>query len=324
MDLHACTLCPRACGADRTAGPGLCGAGELPRLARAALHRWEEPCVSGTRGSGAVFFSGCPLGCCFCQNRAISSGNRGAEVSPERLEEIFLELQDQGAHNLNLVSAGQYLPQVARVLGRVRGRLRIPVVYNTGGYERAEALRQLDGLVDVYLPDLKFYDSALAARYAAAPDYFPVAAAAIGEMLRQTGPVELDEEGLIRRGVMVRHLVLPGGRGDSEQILRWMAGHLPLSDIRLSLMWQYTPDADSPHKELRRRVATGEYRPLAELAAELGFQGYLQERSSARESYTPAFDLEGVLRRASGGPAAEDAAPLSHDSPGDLSMRTLF
>ena len=249
MDLHACTLCPRACGTDRTAGPGLCGPGELPRLARAALHRWEEPCVSGTRGSGAVFFSGCPLGCCFCQNRAISSGNRGAEVSPERLEEIFLELQDQGAHNLNLVSAGQYLPQVARVLGRVRGRLRIPVVYNTGGYERAEALRQLDGLVDVYLPDLKFYDPALAARYAAAPDYFPVAAAAIGEMLRQTGPVELDEEGLIRRGPASGAPRRPRGFGTDFTLDGGASapfGHPPVPDVAVHSRRGQPPQGAAP------------------------------------------------------------------------------
>lgn len=306
-----CMLCPRGCGADRSREEGRCGGGALPRVARAALHAWEEPCISGSRGSGAVFFSGCPLGCCFCQNRTISAGNFGAEVSLERLEEIFLSLQAQGAHNLNLVSAGQYLPQVVQVLERVKDRLSIPVVYNTGGYETVEALRRLEGLVDVYLPDLKFFDPQVARRYADAPDYFPVASAAILEMYRQTGPLVLDEEGLLRRGLVVRHLVLPGNRRDSEQILRWLAANLPLDGFYLSLMRQFTPDPESPYKELRRRVATGEYRPLAELAGELGFSGFTQGRESAVGAYTPSFALEGVLEDgpAGGPPQKEEEKP---------------
>lgn len=297
MDLDHCTLCPRECGADRRRGPGRCGAGALPRLARAALHRWEEPCISGDdprRGSGTVFFSGCPLGCCFCQNDAISRGNFGAEVTVSRLAKIFLELQDQGAWNINLVSAAQYLPQVIEALDLAGKRLTIPVVYNSGGYEKPESLRLLEGYVDIYLPDLKFYDPALAEGCAGAPDYFAVASAAIPEMFRQTGPLDQDQSGMLRRGVMVRHLVLPGQRKDSERLLRWLAGALPVGEIYLSLMSQYTPYRPMPVKALDRRVATFEYEWVREVADRLGFSGYGQERTSAKEEYTPPFDLEGV------------------------------
>lgn len=297
MDLSHCTLCPRECGRDRALGQGRCGAGSLPRLARAALHRWEEPCISGGdpgRGSGTVFFSGCPLGCCFCQNHPISHGNFGKEVAVSRLAEIFLELQEQGAWNINLVSATQYIPQVAEALDLVKGRLNIPVVWNTGGYEKAESLRLLEGYVDVYLPDLKFFDPSLSELCADAPDYFSVAAAAILEMFRQVGPVQMGEDGMLRRGVMVRHLVLPGQRRDSEQLLRWLAEAVPVEDIFLSLMSQYTPYRPVPQKALNRRVASFEYNWVREIAQELGFSGYGQERSSAREEYTPPFDLEGV------------------------------
>lgn len=299
MDLSHCILCPRACGADRTLGQGRCGAGMLPRLARAALHRWEEPCISGTdprRGSGTVFFSGCPLGCRFCQNYPISRENFGGEVPVSRLAEIFLELQDQGAWNINLVSATQYIPQVIKALDLTKGRLHIPVVWNTGGYEKAESLRLLEGYVDIYLPDLKFFDPALSDLCAAAPDYFAAASAAIPEMLRQTGPIRLGEDGMLRRGVMVRHLVLPGQRKDSQRLLRWLAGAVPAEDIYLSLMSQYTPYRPL-EKPLNRRVATFEYNWVRDIAEELGFSGYGQERTSAKEEYTPPFDLTGVERQ---------------------------
>ena len=297
MDMTHCTLCPRECGADRTTGRGRCGAGALPRLARAALHRWEEPCISGcdpARGSGAVFFSGCPLRCCFCQNEQISSGGFGKEIPVSRLAEIFLELQEAGAWNINLVSAAQYLPQVIEALEQTRGRLEIPVVYNSGGYEKAESLRLLEGLVDIYLPDLKFMDPALAEACAGAPDYFAVASAAILEMARQTGPLRLGEDGMLKRGLIVRHLVLPGQRKDSAALLRWLAGALPTESFYLSLMSQYTPLRPQPLKALNRRVASLEYGYLQQLAQELGFQGFGQERTSAKEEYTPAFDLTGV------------------------------
>ena len=241
-----------------------------------------------------MFFSGCPLGCCFCQNDAISRGNFGAEVTVSRLAKIFLELQDQGAWNINLASAAQYHPQVIEALDLAGKRLTIPVVYNSGGYEKPESLRLLEGYVDIYLPDLKFYDPALAESCAGAPDYFAVASAAIPEMFRQTGPLDQDQSGMLRRGVMVRHLVLPGQRKDSERLLRWLAGALPVGEIYLSLMSQYTPYRPMPVKALDRRVATFEYEWVREVADRLGFSGYGQERTSAKEEYTPPFDLEGV------------------------------
>lgn len=303
MDLTCCTLCPRECGADRTQGRGRCGAGMLPRLARAALHRWEEPCISGTdpsRGSGTVFFSGCPLGCRFCQNHSVSLENFGKEVSVPRLGAIFLELQAQGAWNLNLVSAAQYLPQVIEALDLVRGRLQIPVVYNSGGYEKVESLRLLEGYVDIYLPDLKFMDPALGADCAGAPDYFEVASAAILEMVRQVGPPQMGADGMLRRGVIVRHLVLPGERRDSERLLRWLAGAVPVEDVLLSLMSQYTPCRPMGRKALNRRLSTFEYDWVRDIAQELNFSGYGQERSSAREEYTPPFDLTGVEQKEEG------------------------
>lgn len=296
MDLSCCALCPRECGADRTLGLGRCGAGSLPRLARAALHRWEEPCISGgapQRGSGTVFFSGCPLGCCFCQNYPISHENFGKEVPVSRLSEIFLELEDQGAWNINLVSATQYIPQVVEALEMVKGRLGIPVVYNTSGYEKAESLRLLEGYVDIYLPDLKFYDPALSERCADAPDYFSTASAAILEMYRQVGHLQMGKDGMLHRGMVVRHLVLPGQRKDSEKLLRWLAEAVPKEDILLSLMSQYTPYRPL-EKPLNRRVATFEYNWVRDIADELGFSGYGQERTSAKEKYTPPFDLTGV------------------------------
>lgn len=297
LEITSCRLCPRECGADRTKEQGRCGGGSLPRLARAALHQWEEPCLSGSdpaRGSGTVFFSGCPLGCCFCQNYAISQGNFGKEVTVKRLARIFLELQEAGAWNLNLVSATQYAPWVIRALDRVKGRLNIPVVWNSGGYEKVETLEMLKGYVDVWLPDLKFHDPALGDACAGAPDYFPRACAAIEEMYRQAGSLEWGEDGMLRRGLVVRHLVLPGFRKDSEKLLRWLAEAIPPQDFLLSLMSQYTPYRQALVKSLNRRVATFEYNWVRDLAQELGFQGYGQERTSAKEEYTPPFDLAGV------------------------------
>ncbi len=293
----ACGLCPRLCGADRSrphAPRGLCGGGSLPRLARAALHQWEEPCISGTRGSGTVFFSGCPLGCCFCQNREISAGNFGKEVSTARLGEIFLELQEKGAHNINLVSPTQYAPWIAEALDGVRGELHIPVVCNTGGYERVETLRLLEGYVDVYLPDLKYRSGELSGRYSGAPDYFEKASAAILEMFRQVGGARMGEDGTLQKGMVIRHLCLPGARRDSWAVLEWIAGNLPREEVLVSLMSQYTPYRPLPYKELCRRVSTFEYNTVVDKALELGLRGFMQERSSAKEEYTPPFDLEGV------------------------------
>lgn len=292
-----CTLCPRCCEADRRTQTGYCGAGHTLRAARAALHRWEEPCISGddpARGSGTVFFCGCPLGCIFCQNGSISHGNEGKEITAERLAEIFLELQAEGAYNINLVTPTQYLPWIEEALKLCGERLVIPVLYNTGGYERVETLRTLAGKVQIYLPDLKYYDSALSARYSAAPDYFAAASAALREMFRQVGPVRFDENGILQSGMVVRHLVLPGAYRDSLRLLEWLAEEFRPENIRISLMSQYTPPPGMTIKELRRPVFTYEYRKVCERAEELGFLGYTQQRSSADAAYTPPFDGTGL------------------------------
>lgn len=290
-----CTLCPRQCGADRTSTQGLCGGGAQLRVARAALHAWEEPCISGRRGSGTVFFSGCPLRCCFCQNHPISAGNFGKEISVELLADIFLELQAQGAHNINLVNPTHWMPWIVKALEAARSALQIPVVYNTGGYELTQSLRRLEGLVDVYLTDVKFFDAALAGRYAHAPDYFFYAAQAVVEMQRQTGAPVFDADGMLRSGVIVRHLVLPKAWRDSCLILDWLAKAFHPEQLLLSLMRQYTPAhhcADFP--EINRRLSSYEYRNVLERAVELGFGGYMQEKNEGAEEYTPAFDLSGI------------------------------
>lgn len=296
LSLSPCFLCPRMCGAERLKGNmGFCRCGAEAKVARAALHFWEEPCLSGTRGSGAVFFSGCTLRCCYCQNARISAEGFGKEVTEERLAEIFLELQEQGAHNLNLVTATQYLPQVVRALERARPRLHIPVVYNCGGYERVEVVRALGGVVDVFLPDFKYESAELARRYSGAADYFEAAGAAVKEMARLAGPPRFDAQGLLQSGLMVRHLVLPGARHDSMRVLRWLAENLPPNGFLLSLMSQYTPYRPQEDARLNRRVTSFEYGSVVEEAVRLGLtRGYMQERGSAREEYTPPFDLEGV------------------------------
>lgn len=294
FDVTHCTLCPRQCGADRTKHAGLCGGRDRLRAAKAALHLWEEPCISGTNGSGTIFFSGCPLHCRFCQNAVISAELEGMDLTPERLEAIILELQEQGAHNINLVTAGHFLPWLIPVLEAVRPKLRIPVVYNSGGYELAEALHCLDGLIDIYLPDYKFHSAETAQQYASAPDYPRIAGAALDEMLRQTGKPVL-HNGLMIRGCIVRHLVLPGHRHESMELLRQLAAKYGTDSFLLSLMAQYTPMRDDPdYPELNRRITKMEYRSVADLAAELGFQGFTQDKGSADQGYTPDFDLQGL------------------------------
>lgn len=296
--ITGCTLCPRMCGADRQNGEaGFCGAQKKLRLARAALHFWEEPCISGTKGSGTVFFSGCPLKCCFCQNYRISHETFGTEITEDRLADIFLSLQDQGAHNINLVTATPYTDEVLRVLDRIRGsRLKIPVVWNSGGYERTETLRRLDGYVDIYLPDFKYADETRAFRYSGAADYCETALAAIVEMQQQTGKYCIGDDGIMRRGTIIRHLVMPGGRRDSMRVIDRIAQHFSPDDILVSLMSQYTPFYKShAYPEINRRVTTFEYDSVCEYLTAKGFDGYFQEKSSAKEEYTPPFDLEGVL-----------------------------
>ncbi len=292
-----CLQCPRQCGADRERGVGYCGADAEIRLARASLHLWEEPCISGARGSGAIFFVGCNLRCVYCQNRNISQcATRGVGVSEEELERIMLRLQTEGAESINLVTPTPYTEQIVRVLSRVKPRLSVPVVYNCGGYESVETLRRLEGLVDVYLPDCKYFSPEIAALYSDAPDYFSVATDAIAEMLRQTGRPQIDERGILHRGTLLRHLVLPGCRQDSEQLLEALAERFGKDTFLLSLMNQYTPDfapADAP-KNLRRRVTSFEYGRVAEAVERLGFSGYFQDRQASSASYTPDFEGEGA------------------------------
>jgi putative pyruvate formate lyase activating enzyme len=296
--MKACNLCPRHCGVDRRRETGYCGCGANIKIARAALHFWEEPCISGRRGSGTVFFSGCPLGCVYCQNHEISHGRKGKEISEERLAKIFVALQNEGAHNINLVTATPYVPEVIRAVKMARPALRIPVVYNCGGYERVETIRALKDIVDVYLPDLKYRSGALAQRYSGAGDYFETATAAIEEMVAQTGGLEYDGEGMLIRGVIVRHLVLPGARGDSMAILNWMSEHLPKGKYLLSLMSQYTPATGlRGYPELSRRLTTLEYDSVVNEAVRLGLtDGFMQQRDSANTAYIPPFDLTGVLK----------------------------
>ena len=296
MEMTECRLCPRQCGVDRSKQTGYCGVSDRVKLARAALHFWEEPCISGERGSGTVFFSGCALKCVFCQNYQLSAGHFGKEVSIQRLAEIFLELQQQGAHNINLVTGGHYVPQIVQALELVRKDLKIPVVYNSSGYETVETLRQLKGYVDIYLPDLKYYSPERSARYSNARDYFAVASQAVQEMFSQVGPVQFDEQGMLQKGVVVRHMVMPNGVKDTMDILTWIAEHLPLDDILVSVMSQYTPfykSADYP--EINRRLTQEEYDRVLDWMECMGIeQGFVQELSSAKEEYTPDFSLQGV------------------------------
>lgn len=267
--------------------------GNTLTAARAALHFWEEPPISGTRGSGAVFFSGCSLGCRFCQNTAISHGKFGKEITTHRLREIFQELIAQGAHNINLVTPTHFLPQI---LPALEPKLSVPVVYNCGGYEKVETLRLLDGKVDIYLPDLKYAESGLASFLSGAPDYFPIAARAIDEMLRQVGYPQYDSEGMLKKGVIIRHLVLPGQVQNSLKVLDYVAEHFPKGSVLLSLMAQYVPSgsvAQTP--PYNRTVTQEEYEAVADYLYMLGLEdGFLQEPAAATDAYLPDFSLEGV------------------------------
>ena len=301
MDYQSCRLCPRACGVDRTRGQrGFCGMGDRITAARAALHFWEEPPISGVRGSGAVFFSGCSLGCQFCQNTEISHERFGAEITTEDLRAIFASLIEQGAHNINLVTATHFLPSV---LPALEPGLPVPVVYNCGGYESVETLRSLEGLVDVYLPDLKYAEPELAARLSQAPDYFPAAASAIDEMVRQVGPCRFDQEGMLTKGVIIRHLILPGQVQNSLKVLDYVAEHFPKGTVLLSLMAQYVPSGPVKHTPpFDRPITQEEYDAVVNWLYMLGLEdGFLQDRSAATDAYLPEFSLEGLFPQQQGG-----------------------
>ena len=291
-----CSLCPRMCNVDREITTGYCGVKKTLRVARAALHFWEEPCISGEEGSGAVFFTGCNLRCVFCQNFQIARAEQGKEITVERLSEIFLELQEQKANNINLVTATHYVPQVVEALKIAKERgLHIPVVYNCGGYETVETLKLLEGLVDIYLPDFKYVDNHRAKRYSRAEDYPEVAKMALAEMVRQQPEAEFDERGIMKKGVIVRHLMLPGGIKDSKAVVKYLYETYG-NQIFISLMNQYTPlphVADYP--EIDRKLKKFEYDRLVDYAISLGVEnGFIQEGETAEESFIPAFTNEGV------------------------------
>lgn len=295
--MKKCSLCPRNCGVNRLDGQkGFCGVDAEILVARAALHMWEEPCISGKEGSGAVFFSGCSLGCGFCQNNKISRGQTGKKITVEYLAELFFQLQGQGANNINLVTAGHFLPQVALALENVRAHgLKIPVVYNSSGYEKADTLKILEGLVDIYLPDFKYMDSELAGKYSHASDYPQIAKAALEEMVQQVGTPEFDERGMMKKGVIVRHLLLPGHVKNSREVLKYL--YETYGDrIYISIMNQYTPmPAMKDDPKLSRKVTDREYERLLDYALSLGLNnGFIQEGETAKESFIPEFNEEGV------------------------------
>ena len=324
-----CLLCPRKCGINRSTGQtGVCGVSSEIKVARAALHYWEEPCISGKRGSGAVFFSGCSLHCVFCQNREISDGKAGKVISKERLSDIFMELADKGANNINLVTPGQYIPDIVGAVNDAKSRgMKLPIIYNTSGYENVTELKLLEGIVDVYLPDFKYMDSTLSARYSRAKDYPSVAKQALSEMVRQQPDVVIDDAtGLIQKGVIVRQLLLPGHVNDAKAVLKYIYDtyhdHVYINMMRqftqialknfvkavlnylyvtyhdhvyISMMSQFTPIALKDYPEINRTVTRREYERLVDYALEIGItNAFIQEGDVAKDSFIPAFDCEGV------------------------------
>lgn len=287
--LRNCRLCPRECGADRYAEKGFCGESAAVRIARAELHMWEEPCISGTKGSGTVFFSGCNLKCCFCQNYEISHLGKGFELTREELAETFIRMQDMGAHNVNLVNPTHFVPQILDALEICGERLRIPIVYNSGGYEKPETLDMLRGKVDIFLPDLKYFDAQASREYSGAADYFEKAITAIRRMADIAGK-PIIEDGIMKRGVIVRHLILPNHRHDSLRLIEELEKRFAADEIMVSLMCQYTPVyRAAEHKEIDRKLSGFEYKTAAERLEQAGFAGYFQQRDSAQEKYIPQF-----------------------------------
>lgn len=292
-----CLLCPRKCGINRSTGQtGVCGVSSEIKVARAALHYWEEPCISGKKGSGAVFFSGCSLHCVFCQNREISDGKAGKVISKERLSDIFMELAVKGANNINLVTPGQYIPDIVWAVNDAKSRgMKLPIIYNTSGYENVTELKLLEGIVDVYLPDFKYMDSTLSAMYSRAKDYSSVAKQALSEMVRQQPDVVIDDAtGLIQKGVIVRQLLLPGHVNDAKAVLKYLYDTYH-DHVYISMMSQFTPIALKDYPEINRTVTRREYERLVDYALKIGItNAFIQEGDVAKDSFIPAFDCEGV------------------------------
>ncbi len=289
-----CNICPRGCNAERTenTGNGFCRMPQAPVLARADIHNWEEPCISGERGTGAIFFSGCSLKCCFCQNYPISHENKGQKITTERLVEIIKELENKGVHTIDFVNPTHFSHIIIDALNTYKPK--IPVVYNSSGYDSVEVLKKLEGLVDVYLPDLKYFSQEKSQKYAKCPDYFKVASKAISEMHRQQ-PKNIIENGIIQKGIIIRHLILPANVDESKNILLWIRDSLP-NDVTVSLMSQYTPYGGAgDFSELNRPLTTAEYNKVVDFFLEIGlYNGFMQEKSSAKKEFIPDFDFTGV------------------------------
>ncbi len=284
-----CTLCPRECGVDRDINKGFCGADNNMRISKIMLQKWEEPCISGINGSGAIFFSGCTLRCCFCQNEKISTACNGDIYTPEKLADKMLRLQDMGAHNINLVTATHYLPHVIKALDIAKPQLSISVVYNCGGYEKADTIKMLDGYVDIYMPDIKYFDSEIASRYSHAENYFKTASEAVLEMYNQVGETVFEGD-ILKRGLIIRHLVLPSHVDDSINILKWVRKSLPHDKILISLMSQYIPmHKAEDHPEINRRITKDEYKKAENAMRILGFDGFTQSPESSDILYIPDF-----------------------------------
>ena len=290
--LKKCNLCPRMCGVDRTGGKtGFCGASDMVKTARIALHYWEEPCISGTNGSGTVFFSHCTMKCVFCQNYDISTCHKGKEMTIDELASGFISLQNQGAHNINLVTPTHFVPQIIKSLDLARKNgLTIPIVYNTSGYESLETLRSLDGYIDIYMPDLKYFDDKYARKYSNAPDYFKIASSAIEEMYRQTGKIRIDENGIMKKGLIVRHLMLPGLLLDSKRVMDYLYNTYG-DNIFISLMCQYTPlEHVKKYPELDTKIDMKKYNTLVDYCSSRGMENiFIQDEDSAQESFIPPF-----------------------------------
>ncbi|MEG6566931.1 radical SAM protein [Thermoanaerobacterium saccharolyticum] len=297
MVSQLCNICPRNCNVDRSTKTGFCSMLSEIKVAKAYLHEWEEPCISGSRGSGTVFFTGCNLRCVFCQNYKISQENFGISVSPEKLSDIFMSLEKAGAHNINLVTPTIFIPKIkeAIIMARNNG-LSIPIVYNSNAYENVESLKTLEGLIDIYLPDLKYYSDEVAVKYSNAPHYFEYATKAILEMYRQVGNPVFDNDGIMKKGIIVRHLILPGKLDETKKILKWIKDNLS-NEVYVSLMGQYIPYYNAnKYQELNRRISNKEYEEVIEYFFEIGLEnGFVQDDESASESFIPDFDLEGIL-----------------------------
>lgn len=289
--MEKCTICPRNCNIDRDKQAGVCSVGNTLRIGRIAPHMWEEPCISGQKGSGTVFFAGCNLKCVYCQNEKLSRARAGREYSVEDLADEMLKLQEMGVHNINLVTPTHYIPQIVQVLRLAKERgLSLPIVYNTSGYEKVESLRCLEGLVDVYMPDLKYLSSDLAEKYSKAKDYPQVVTEAIKEMYRQAGTPEFDDEGMLKRGVLIRHLVLPGYTEESKAVIKYIYETYQ-DNVYISIMNQYTPYGDLENfPELQRPLTEEEYEEVVDYAIELGVEnGFIQEGETDSESFIPEF-----------------------------------